>query len=221
MSNPLVCYSLRKRPVWASLAEALLQGGNSTRWKEAKLDTHDVALPLPNPGATPQRILRALLLSPPDVGKIESRTRIQRLFHLNGGQDIAIVFLLQKGQGQESPMTALMTLQLDLVDEFEIPIILVNSVQDVSINLMAFHRQISISNGSRRTANPVQTLLPYCSDGQLLSEHAVNVLTDLTSNFRDFVGAASTQAGQMKMAEFLGSDSQGIASFWANEYLVE
>ncbi|KAI0135435.1 hypothetical protein F4814DRAFT_22483 [Daldinia grandis] len=221
MSNPLVCYSLRKRPVWAPLAEALLQGGSSTRWKGAKLDTHDIALPLPNPGGTPRRILRALLLSPPDVGKTESRTRIQRLFHLNGGQDIAIVFLLQQAQDQESPMTALMTLQLDLVDGFEMPIVLANSVQDVSVNLIAFHRQISISNRSRRTANPVQTLLPYCSDGQPLSEHAVNVLTDLTSGFRDLVEAVSTQAGQMKMAEFLGSDSKSIASFWANEYLVE
>ncbi|KAI1804089.1 hypothetical protein F4811DRAFT_553266 [Daldinia bambusicola] len=222
MSNHLVCSSLRKRPVWDTLVPALLQGGKGARWKEAKLDTHDVAIPIPNPGGTPHRVLRAILLLPSDVGNEGSRNRIRRLSSLNGGQDVVLVFLLEQGHGQASPMAAFMTLQLDLInDELEIPIIPANSVQDVLTNLMAFHRQISISNRSRKAVNPVQTLLPYCTEGQLLSEHAVNVVTDLTSSFRDLAEAASTHAGQAKIVEFLGSDAASIISFWAKEYLVE
>ncbi|KAI1779903.1 hypothetical protein F4818DRAFT_157969 [Hypoxylon cercidicola] len=212
MSGPLICRSLRGRPDWTSLVPALLQG-KGVRWREAKLDTHDVAIPLPSIGGQSQRVLRAILLSPSDVGKDECRGRIQRLSRLSGGQDVAIVFLLKQEQGQMSATAALMTLQLDLVGEFEMPVIPVNSVQAVPTNLMAFHRQISTGSGSPKTANPAQSLLPYCSDRPPLPEHAVNVLTDITSNIRDLLDTASTPAGQIKMAEFLGDSSQSAISF--------
>ncbi|KAI2640435.1 hypothetical protein GGS26DRAFT_586437 [Hypomontagnella submonticulosa] len=220
MSNPSICYSLRKRPDWAALTPALLRG-NGVQWKEAKLDTHDVALPLPESRTKPQRVLRAILLSPSDVGTDESRRRIQRLSHLNGGQDVVIVFLLKQGQDQGSSTAALMTLQLDLSEEFRMPIIPVHSVQAVSTNLMSFQRQICTNNGPRRIANPAQALLPFCSDRQLLSEHAVNVLTDITTDVRDLLEMASTQSGQTRMVEYLGSDSERAISFWAEEYLVD
>ncbi|KAI2468083.1 hypothetical protein F4781DRAFT_432778 [Annulohypoxylon bovei var. microspora] len=218
--NPLICYSLRKRPDWASFASAALQG-SSMRWKEAKLDTHDAALPIPRPGGQSQRVLRAIFLSPSDVGTDDCQTRIQRLSHLNGGQDIVIVFLLKQENDKVNPMSAFMTLQLDL-GEFEMPIIPVNSVQAVSNSLMAFHHQISTSNGSRRIASPVQALLPYCSDRRSLSEHAVNVLTDITSDIRDLLNAMSAPARQTKIIELMESDdAEGAISFWAEEYLVE
>ncbi|KAI0176202.1 hypothetical protein GGR52DRAFT_349973 [Hypoxylon sp. FL1284] len=220
MSGALICHSLRKRPDWASLAPALLQG-NGTRWKEAKLETHDVAIPLPSSGRQAQRALCAILLSPSDVGKDECRGRIQRLSRLSGGEDIAIVFLLKQEQGQGSATAALMTLQLDLVGEFEMPIIPVNSVQAVSTNLMAFYRQICTSSGSSKKANPAQTLLPYCSDRPPLPEHTVNVLTDITSNIRDLLDTASTSAGQVKLAQYLGDNSESAISFWGDEYVVE
>ncbi|OTA92151.1 hypothetical protein M434DRAFT_32149 [Hypoxylon sp. CO27-5] len=218
-SNALICYSLRKRPNWTSLVPALLQG-NNVRWKEAKLDTHHAALPIPDPRNQSQRVLRVIFLSPLDVGIDDCRTQIQRLYHLNGGQDIAIVFLLKQESEHASPMTALMTLQLDL-GEFEMPIILVNSVSDVPASLMAFHRQISTSNRSRRMENPARTLLPYCSDRPPLPEHAVNVLTDITTGMRDLLDTISTPAGQTRILEYLGNDLESAVSFWAKEYLVE
>ncbi|KAI1415940.1 hypothetical protein F5Y13DRAFT_140385 [Hypoxylon sp. FL1857] len=218
-SNPLICYSLRKRSDWASLVPALLQG-NNVRWKEAKLDTHDAALPIPDPRGQSQRIMRAIFLSPSDIGTDSCRTRIQRLAHLNGGQDVAIMFLLKQEKEHASPMAAFMTLQLD-VGELEIPIIPVNSVSDAPKNLMAFHRQVSTSGRPRRMENPARTLLPYCSDRPPLSEHAVNVLTDITTGMRDLLDTMSTPAGQMRILEYLGSDSESAVSFWAREYLVE
>ncbi|KAI1134565.1 hypothetical protein F5Y05DRAFT_209307 [Hypoxylon sp. FL0543] len=218
-SNPLICHSLRKRPDWASLASALLQGSN-VRWKETKLDTHDVALPIRDPGGHSQRVLRAICLSPLDVGTDYCRDRIQRLFHLNGGEDTIIVLLLKQHNASQSPMTAFMNLQLDL-GEFEMPVIPVNAISEVPTNLMAFHRQVSTSDRSRRMDNPAQTLLPYCSDRPPLSEHAVNILTDITSGMRDLSEAISTAVGQKRILEYMGSESESVISFWAKEYLVE
>ncbi|KAI0898248.1 hypothetical protein F4806DRAFT_352102 [Annulohypoxylon nitens] len=215
--NPLVCYSLRKRPDWGSFASAVLKA-NNIKWKEAQLDTHDAALPIPG---QPHRALRAIFLSPLDVGTDDCQNRIQRLFHLNGGQDVVIVFLLKQGGGKVNPMEAFMTLQLNL-GEFEMPIIPAHSIEDVPNSLMAFHRQISTTRGgSRGTANQSRLLLPYCSDKSRLSEHAVNILTDITSNFRDLLNLVSTSDGQTKLIDLLDGDSRSAIAFWEEEYVVD
>ncbi|KAI1208895.1 uncharacterized protein F4807DRAFT_137307 [Annulohypoxylon truncatum] len=218
-NNPLICYSLRKRPDWATFASAVLQGSN-IRWKEAQLDTHDAALPIPTSHGQPPRVLRAIFLSPSDVETDNCQNRIQRLSHLNGGQDIVIVFLLKQEEDKVNPMSAFMTLQLSLGD-FEMPVIPVNTVEAVPNSLVAFHRQISTSSGSRRMANPAQTLLPYCSYGPRLSEHAVNVLTDITSGIRDLLDIMTTPVGRTKVLDLLENDSEGAISFWEQEYVVE
>ncbi|KAI1459064.1 hypothetical protein F4805DRAFT_473727 [Annulohypoxylon moriforme] len=195
-------------------------GGSTGQQLEARLDTHDAALPIPGSGTQPHRVLRAIFLSPSDVGTDDCQNRIQRLYHLNGGQDIVIVFLLKQEEDKVSPMSAFMTLQLSL-GEFEMPIIPVNSIEAVPSSLMAFHRQISTSKGPRRIVNPAQTLLPYCSYGPRLSEHAVNVLTDITSDMRSLLDMTTTPVGRMKIIDLLEDDSEGAISFWEKEYMVE
>lgn len=81
---------------------------------ETELDTHDVALPLPLPpsvAVTLPGVLRVVFLAPSDVGEDTTRTRLEQLYHLNGGKHVAIVFLLKHGNGRENPMAALMRLQ--------------------------------------------------------------------------------------------------------------
>ncbi|OTB06663.1 hypothetical protein M426DRAFT_105677 [Hypoxylon sp. CI-4A] len=187
---------------------------------EAKLDTHDVALPIPTASGQAQRVLRAMLLSSSDIGTDECRKRIQRLYHLNGGQDAVILFLLKQEQGQASPMATFMKLQLEL-SEFEIPLIPVNAVEDVAPVLKAFHGQVGANNGPRRVANPAQTLLPYCSDNPPLPQHAVNILTDVTSDVRGLLETMSSAYGQKKIVDFLGNESENAISFWAKEYVVD
>jgi hypothetical protein len=58
------------------------------------------------------RVFRLLLLSCKDIGTPEMEQRMERLEHLNGGRDIAIVFLLAGAINDENPMGALMKLQL-------------------------------------------------------------------------------------------------------------
>lgn len=82
---------------------------------EVKLNTHDVALTLPlspTAAAPLPRVLRAIFLTPKDVGTEATRARLERLYHLNGGKDVVVVFLLGHEDRQEqSPVAALMMLQ--------------------------------------------------------------------------------------------------------------
>lgn len=63
---------------------------------ENKIDTHDVNLPVPSsePG---QRYLRFALLSSEESDSAIKMQRIARLYHQSGGNDAAVVWLLEKG----------------------------------------------------------------------------------------------------------------------------
>lgn len=52
-----------------------------------------------------------VLLSAPHVGTEETRQRIQRLYHLAGGSNVAVILLL--GEGGNQDMTAFMQLQME------------------------------------------------------------------------------------------------------------
>lgn len=69
---------------------------------ESKLDTHDVNLPLPNPGAPGTRYLRFLLLSSADQDSTARRERIERLESQSGGIDAAVIWLTGEGGDQSS-----------------------------------------------------------------------------------------------------------------------
>ncbi|KAI1630564.1 hypothetical protein F4809DRAFT_274929 [Biscogniauxia mediterranea] len=214
MASFLICSSTRKRSDWTPLTSALLRSNTAnTRWRETRLDTHDVAMPLPTPDASSRRVLRAILVSPHDAGSEATRARIERLYHLNGGRDVAVIFLLKQCEGLESPMAMLMNLQIELVVDREMPILPVDSVATVPTTLMTFHRQLGSSGRTPNATNPVRTLLPFCSDTQPLSEHAVNVLTDITSNLRDLLEKASDPTSQAKISDYFDSEAHKIVSF--------
>ena len=80
---------------------------------EATLNTHDVAMPFhPARRQASATAFRAILLSPGELGAEGTRERIQRLYNLNGGQHVAIVFLM-KASGNESAEFSFMTLQVE------------------------------------------------------------------------------------------------------------
>ncbi|KAI1827977.1 hypothetical protein F4861DRAFT_236283 [Xylaria intraflava] len=223
MERPLICSSLRKRPDWTSLPPLLLASGDVCgKWKEAQLDTHDVAVPLRTPGPFSQRVFRALFMSPRDVGSVKSSSRIERLYHVNGGRDVGIVFLLQHEDGQQSAVASFMTLQLQLVADWELPIIPVESVAAVPASLVTLKRQLDSPVTSRKLPDPARNLLPYCSDKGRLAEHTVHVLTDTTSGFRDLLGKLSSDAVfQSEIVPLLDRDANGLRNFFTNEYLVD
>ncbi|KAI8632335.1 hypothetical protein F5Y19DRAFT_472362 [Xylariaceae sp. FL1651] len=223
MEQPLICSSLRKRPDWAVLPLALLRSDNTCgNWREARLDTHDVAIPLTKLVASPQRVFRAVFLSPRDVGSARSSSRIERLYNLTSGRDVGIIFLLKHDVDQPSPVATLMTLQLQLIGSWDMPIIPVESVAAMSMSLMILHDQLVSAAAHQNASGSVTSLLPFCSERQLLTEHTVNILTDITSGFRDLLGKLSPCARfELEIVQFLGEDAEKLQDFWKDEYLVD
>ncbi|KAI1870280.1 hypothetical protein JX265_006450 [Neoarthrinium moseri] len=217
----MICSSLRKRPDWASVVPALLQSPNPPRWKEARLETHDLALPLSLPGQPSHLAFRAIFLAPSDIGSHETHKRTERLFNLNGGRYVAIVLLMRQMEGvQESNSSAMMRLQLELIGGLEMPIIPVPTVESLPTAIKAFHYQLSTSAASRQLVTPARSLLPYCSDTGSLPEHAVNVISDITAGFKDLVSKATTPDGKQLLKDYLGEDADRVIRFWKDEYPI-
>ncbi|KAI1756518.1 hypothetical protein F4782DRAFT_269114 [Xylaria castorea] len=216
MERPLICMSLRKRLDWAGLAPSLLKSKSSCgKWKETQVDTHDIAIPL-----NYQRVFRAICLSPRDIASTESLKRIERLYNLNGGQDSGLIFLLKNEDSQQNATHALMTLQLQLVGNWELPVVPVPSVAAVEASLATLRNQLMAA--SRKPPGPASRLLPFCSDREPLATHTVNVLTDVTSDFRDLLNKLSSNTVfESEIALLLGPDTEKLKSFWTDEYLVD
>ncbi|KAI0553770.1 hypothetical protein F4679DRAFT_435677 [Xylaria curta] len=215
MKQPLICTSLRKRHDWAGLAPLLLKSKSSCgKWKETQIDTHDAAISLSS-----GRVFRVIFISPRDVAVTESLNRIERLYNLNGGQDSGLIFLLNDEDGYNATH-ALMTLQLQLVGNWELPVIPVPSVATVEGSLATLRHQLMTT--SRKPPGPASRLLPFCSDREPLANHSVNVLTAVTSDFRDLIDKLlSDPVFEPEGALLLGPDAEKLKSFWIDEYLVD
>ena len=104
---------------------------------------------------------------------------------------------------------------------FEMPVIPVHEAAAAPRALQVLHQRLSTSRSQPRTPNPARTLLKYCSDKPPLSEHTVNVLTDITTGFRDMLDGMSTPSGRSKLEEYLDEDAERTMAFWREEYLVD
>lgn len=126
-SANLICASLRHRSAWASTTCQLLQS-DGRRWRgtartrnhvrlatdsitEADLGTHDVALSIPDTQLESPEVLRLLLLSPEDMERPQTFARLQHLYQLDKGRNVAVVFLLTQ-VGAQSAMQPFMELHI-------------------------------------------------------------------------------------------------------------
>ncbi|KUI66615.1 hypothetical protein VM1G_01815 [Cytospora mali] len=219
----MFCTSLRRRKEWSSVIPHLLQN-KDPKFRESKLDTHDVNLPLPSSKDAPgTRYLRFILLSSADQDVTAIHRRIERLENLSGGCDAAIVWLL--GDGGDA--STYIQFQLNLLDKVEITVIPLKAIDDLPSTLQKFHRMFLQSDTATRQPQPrtpensaVQALLPYNGLAPPLPEHMVNILTDLTIGFADLANKASAAAGRMELVDYLGEEeAQRIILFWSQEYL--
>lgn len=116
--------------------------------------------------------------------------------------------------------------------KFEIPIVPLRSVQELPTTMHKFHRSFLQSDTGTRKVQPqaqlqtsgtsaIQSLLPYCALTPPLSEHSVNLLTDLTVGFADLSNKARSEAGRAEILNFLGENEANRAiEFWMQEYLL-
>ncbi|KAI1818427.1 hypothetical protein GGS20DRAFT_528573, partial [Poronia punctata] len=223
MDRLVVSSSLRKSPNWAKLSRILLQSNNGDgSWRESNLEAHDVAIPIPAASADSRRVFRAIFMSPRDVGTAEGARRIEHLYHLSGGRDVSIVFLLKSDGEQQNAAATLMTLQLQLMGRWRLPVIPVDSVAAVPASLLSLRRQMASAVVDMEVMGPVNALLPFCTDDkEQFSKHTVNVITDITFGFRDMLDKLSSEAAfSSEIVHFLGQDAEKLKGFWEDEHLV-
>ena len=92
------------------LVHRTLQTTNSVT-KEKSLETYHIAVPVPRRNDRSSQV-RMLLLSASDLrSPDDGLARIERLYHLDGGHHVGIVFLLNERGGKENGMIAYMELQ--------------------------------------------------------------------------------------------------------------
>ncbi|KAI1178736.1 hypothetical protein F4777DRAFT_593913 [Nemania sp. FL0916] len=217
MERSLICASVRRRRDWAGLSSLLLHNDNVCgKWKETQLDTHDIATPL-----SAQRVFHGIFISPSDVESAATLSRIERLYSLTGGQDSGIIFLLKKDNDKQNAVFSLMTLQLKLLGNWELPIFPVESVTAVPASLRTLQRQLVVQVTYPKPS-PASTLLPFCSDREPLTNHTVNVLTDITSDSKDLIGKLSSSVVfESEFASLLGEDALKLKNFWTDDLPVD
>jgi hypothetical protein len=88
--------------------------------------------------------------------------------------------------------------------------------------LATLRSQLVSKAAHQKASSSAISLLPFCSDRQLLTEHTVNILTDVTSGFRDLIGKLSSNAEfESEIAQLLGQDAEKVRGFWREEYVAE
>ncbi|KZL81045.1 hypothetical protein CI238_03310 [Colletotrichum incanum] len=214
----MFCSSLRKRPEWTPAIP--LMAGSTPRLQESRLNTHDIALPLPQQQG---RLFRLVLLSPKDVDTAVAEQRLERLFNLNGGRDAAVIFLLDQ-QGQDTnPTVAFMNLQINILHKFELPLIPLSSISALPSALANLRTSLATT---QPVASPAQTtflpLLQHMTSGNgPLSEHLTNLLSELGRSPREVAALAETDQGKARILNLLGpAEGARVLSFLTQEKLV-
>jgi hypothetical protein len=109
-----------------------------------------------------------------------------------------------------------------LMGGLEMPVIPVPSVEAVLPTVTAFCRQFAPQETSFSRTRTAHDLLSHCTDtSQPLSEHATNILSDITSSMRDMVDKVTTEEGQRLFAEYLGDEAERVIRFWQEERPVD
>lgn len=93
------------------------------------------------------------------------------------------------------------------------------ALQDLPSTLTAFLYQLgSIVHPSRPYRTVVQDLVSYTAHKSRLTEHELNVLSDITSGFKDLANKATTEEGQALLRAYLDEDSaERVMGFWMSD----
>jgi hypothetical protein len=78
---------------------------------EKALDTHDIVIPLPQRGEQGNHVWMLLLSALDMQSGANGLARIERLYHLDGGHHVAVVFLVDNKGAKENGVKAYMELQ--------------------------------------------------------------------------------------------------------------
>ncbi|KAK1714901.1 hypothetical protein BDP67DRAFT_543623 [Colletotrichum lupini] len=212
------CSSLRQRPEWAPLIPFLIS--NTPPFQERRLDTHDIALPI-----SQNQTFRFILLSPKDVGQQATAQRLERLNSLDGGCNIAAIFLVGEGVDQCDATQAFMELKIDLLEKLDPPLLTLPLTSHTGLPSILAGLQEMLAAKSSSSLSPAQPsadlLLYMAGDNEPLSEHGANLLSELGQSPREIAALADTEEGKARILDLLGpKDGKAILGFLALERLA-
>jgi len=104
-----------------------------------------------------------------------------------------------------------------------VPVLALSAAQDLPAVVAAFARQLrpppppppqQTEARRRRAAAAARALLPHCTIGPPLAEHAAHVLSDVAGGLRDLAALAATEEGRFVIRDYLGEDAEGVVAFW-------
>ncbi|KAN0084753.1 P-loop containing nucleoside triphosphate hydrolase protein [Elaphomyces granulatus] len=225
----LFCSSLRSRPIWSVLGPILISGSEMTI-QESYLESHDLTFPVST--RRPEHRLRLILLTPFDISnssRQETISRIVRFSRIGSAPDLAIAFLLceeaftsASGRCRLSGYLSLQTLVFESLSA-PIPIL---PIASSSVFLPSIQEYLNeLANPPHLSASPssplsllahITTDAPY----QLLSEHDVNMLSDLFPSLSALSRAVRTQEGCKLLRDYLDEETvKKIVNFWEQEWI--
>ncbi|KAF6834086.1 hypothetical protein CMUS01_06309 [Colletotrichum musicola] len=213
------CSSLRKRPEWAPAVRVLPDV--VPRIKEGKLNSHDIALPTGQHNGHKPRILRLLLLSQNDLGTRVTEERLDHLYSLQGGQDVAAIVLLSRSGEGKDPMEAFMKLQIELLGkQMGINLVPLLTAAGLPDTLAALRPSLPSLPAVQQPATP-GSLLRHMVSGKPLLEDQANLLSELGRTPSEVAALAETEEGRRRMLGLLGeADGKRVLDFLARDSLV-
>ncbi|KAI4719110.1 hypothetical protein E4T48_04645 [Aureobasidium sp. EXF-10727] len=202
------CTSLRRRSSFASIVP-LLTAPTGLAVKESLLESHDIAVPIPDfpkpiPNTKSNRVLRLLLISPNNMSEDKLPTTIARIQHfmaLTGGLDVAIILSLSASKPFSSAKDLMNDSQVDNMDGVNsysrlqaelmtrpeltwVPILPLAKLDGI-VELVKTHVQ-AISRPKPKPSSAVRPLdmLAHCSPDRPLPPLAVNLASDVFSSLK-------------------------------------
>ncbi|KAG9832879.1 hypothetical protein KCU98_g15655, partial [Aureobasidium melanogenum] len=228
----MFCTSLRRRSSFAPVVP-LLTAPSGLATKESLLETHDIALPIPDfPKAVPntksKRVLRLLLLSPNNMSEEQLPATVARIRHfvaLTGGLDVAIILSLSASKPFASAKDLLNASEIDSMDGVRsyarlqaelmtrteltwVPILPLAKLNDI-VELIKTHAQL-ISRPKPKPSSALRPvdMLAHCTTDSPLPSLAVNLTTDAFSSLDSVAQAAVTHdTSSSSLHDFRGAAS--------------
>ncbi|KAK3694646.1 hypothetical protein B0T22DRAFT_76639 [Podospora appendiculata] len=219
----LVSTNLRNSEQWAPVVEMLLLHSDRREWREARLETSDIALSV-SQLSTPaghHGSIHFILLSTADVRKPHILHRLEGLHQSNGGGNAAIIFLLDESISSRGESAMHFTkLQLEITTKFGIPILPLTSLEELPSVLQVYKTNLLSSETTEPL--PLETahdLLPYCSVGPLMSRQSTEVLSRDSMSLKELLmETQNIEEGRGNLRTALGpEDAERLINFWEHE----
>lgn len=193
-----------------------------TRFTESRLETHDVEIPITHcvqprtVNASVKRALRVMVLSSSSVREAKLEDTLQRMRHfasLTGGQDLAIVFLLNPpgdstfmsamdfaksshtGDSNTDGILAYSKLQAEIINHNEIPHVPILPLATIEGLTQVLAKHTTELSRPIRTSKALTTpfeLLRLCTTCSPMPQKTAFILSDLFINLKDFAAACSS-----------------------------